>query len=107
MPAKKLTRIYTAEVIAKVYGELIDKTKEELEVILISKEYAILDQIIAKSMLRDLKVGEPDNTERILNRIIGPVSIKQEFTGQAGLPLVPPVVTINPVKIVYSQEPRP
>ena len=95
MPVTKLTRIYTAEVIAKVYGDLIDKTEDELKNIIQSPNYAVLDQIIAKSMLKDLRQSEPYNTERILARIIGPVTIKQEFAGAGGVPLVPPTIVFE------------
>lgn len=95
MPTKKLTRIYTAEVIAKVYGSLIDKTPAELLEIVEKKETAIIDQIIAKAMLKDLKTGYPVHTEAILNRIIGPISIKQEISGAQGAPLMPPQIVIQ------------
>ncbi len=95
MPVKKLTRIYTAQVIAEVYGSLIDKTPAELQEIVDRKETAILDQIIAKAMIKDLKTGYPVHTEAILNRIIGPIATKQEISGAQGMPLMPPQIVIQ------------
>lgn len=98
MPAAKLTRIYTAEVIAKVYGELIDKTEDQLNGIVRNPNMAIIDKIIAKSMLHDLKNSSPCNTERVLVRVIGPVAVRQELAGAGGLPLVPPTIVIQEVE---------
>lgn len=104
LPITKLQREYTAKTIAEVYSSLIEKTKFELNSIVIDPLAPILDKIIAKSLLRDLRNSTPSNMERLLERIIGPIPVKNEHTGGGGVPLAPPQIILQEH---VSKEPPP
>ena len=87
---------YTAEVIAETIKKLHALTTPEVREISQSNEVPALERTIARGMMTDICSGSLYNFDRLLNRSIGTVVIKQELSGHDGQPL--PAVTVNVLK---------
>jgi len=100
--AKKVLKQYTQSAVSETFNELIGLSTEELKSIVKEHDKPVIRLIVANSLLRDLKDGELSNMERVLERIIGKVPLKQELGGVEGVPLVPPQVIIN--RVIYEHK---
>jgi Glu-tRNA(Gln) amidotransferase subunit E-like FAD-binding protein len=69
---------FSKDDVTNCYKLYISKTVEELQEIAKDKEISILETIVIKSLITDLKEGKMDNIEKILNRAVG--TPKNEIT---------------------------
>lgn len=94
LPILKIFKEYTTKTVAEMYTDLMNYTEPELELIIVSPTSPALRKIIAQALVRDIRNREMDYSERVLNRIIGPVPARQEVSGANGMALVPPQINI-------------
>lgn len=97
LPLKKEMRRYTTAIVAEIYNKLSEYTRRELRSVTIDPEAPALEIIIAKALLRDMRNSDQTHTQTVLNRIIGPIPLKQEIMGGGGAPLLPPQIVIQEV----------
>lgn len=95
--AKRELKKWTQANIAETYNELIDLDLPELREISRSDTLPAIKVIVAGALLRDRLEGELDNTERILERIMGKVVQRTELGGPGGTPLIPSAINFVPV----------
>jgi hypothetical protein len=110
IPILKLFRESTTAQIAEIYRELMTYTEPQLNALCQDDSTPILHKNIAQVLLRDNKNKEMDYSERVLNRIIGPVPARQEVSGANGMALVPPQINIIealPVPNAENAAPQP
>jgi len=69
---------FTKEDVTNCYKLYIAMTVEELQKVSQNKDISILETIVIKSLIQDVKDGKMDNIEKILNRAVGVA--KQEIT---------------------------
>ena len=94
IPILKIFKESTANAVAEVYQQLMTLTESELKALVAADTTPILQKNIAQVLLKDNRRSEMDYSERVLNRIIGPVPTKSEMSGAGGAPLVPPQINI-------------
>ena len=94
IPISKLFKESTAAVVGEIYRELMQFTEPQLKALVQDDATPILHKNIAQVLLRDHKNSEMDYSERVLNRIIGPIPARQEVSGANGMALVPPQINI-------------
>jgi len=94
IPILKLFKESTTQEIAEIYRELMTYTEPQLKALCQDSNTPILHKNIAQVLLRDNRNKEMDYSERVLNRIIGPIPARQEVTGASGAALVPPQINI-------------
>ena len=92
---KKELKLWTRQSVAEAYSKYCNMPLPELRKCSDSLILPALEVIVARGMLRDRMTGEMVNIERILERIIGKVPIKQEIGGIDGVPLVPPQIVFE------------
>lgn len=97
IPILKVFKQYTATAVAEIYTELMNFTKDELNLIIADKGTNALRVIIAQVLVRDMTSRDMNYSERVLQRIIGPIPAVQEIGGVGGAPLPPPAIYFNPV----------
>ena len=83
---------YTAEMIAETIKKLHALTYPEVLLISQSNKVPALERAMARGIIADIKSANLYNFDRLLNRSIGAVAVKQELSGAGGIPLVPPTV---------------
>ena len=91
----KMFKEATATQVGEIYRELMTKTKAELKIIVANESTPIIQVNIAQVLLRDMRNQEMNYSERVLNRIIGPIPARQEVSGASGQPLTPMQVIIR------------
>ena len=108
IPILKIFKEATTQQIAEIYRELMTMSRAQLKAIVADENTPIIQVNIAQVLLRDQRNTEIDYSERVLNRIIGPIPARSEVTGANGSPLAPvaPTVIINEAP-VQAQEPPP
>lgn len=94
IPISKLFKESTAAVVGEIYRELMQFTEPQLQALCNNDATPILHKNIAQVLLRDNKNREMDYSERVLNRIIGPIPAKSEVSGAGGVSLLPPQINI-------------
>jgi hypothetical protein len=82
------TRQYTAQVLGEAINKLMGLTISELREVKDNPNTPSIEVIVARGMLRDKFTGELGNFDKILDRVIGKVPLRQEITGVQGLPAV-------------------
>ncbi len=102
IPIKKEMRKYTAAFIAEIYNRLLELNTKELRTITINPDVPHMERIMAKALLRDFRRSDTHYTKELLERIVGPIVFKQEFTGAGGSALLPPQIMVYdaPVAII-------
>lgn len=94
IPILKLFKESTTQEIAEIYRELMAFSRAQLKAIVADENTPIIQVNIAQVLLRDQRNTEMDYSERVLNRIIGPVPARSEVTGASGSALLPPQINI-------------
>lgn len=88
---------YTAQLIADTINKLMGLAVPELQKIAANPITPSIEAIIARGLVKDKLQGTMNNFDRILDRAIGKVPIKQQITGADGKDLIPPTFNITPV----------
>jgi hypothetical protein len=94
IPILKVFKEYTTKTVAEMYMELMELTIPQLQALVDSDTTPALRKVVAQVLIRDMNTREMDYSERVLNRIIGPIPARQEVSGANGVALVPPSITI-------------
>ena len=97
IPITKLFKESTAAVVGEIYRELMMFTEIQLKALVQAETTPILHKNIAQVLLRDMRNSEMDYSERVLNRIIGPIPARSELGGPGGTPLqmAPPTIVFE------------
>lgn len=92
--AKKVLKKYTQALIEETYNKFIKLSAKDLKTHIQLENIPIVEVIVAKALLLDSSRGTLNNTEKILDRIIGKVPQKTEkaFYSYEGIPIIPPVI---------------
>lgn len=91
--------------LAEAWNSICHMSRDELKAFALDfANHSIIENTVAKALLRDNAMGELVNTEKVLERIVGKTAIitKSEITGSDGEPLVPAPVNFVGVKVVNS-----
>jgi len=99
IPILKLFKEATTQQIAEIYRELMTMSRAQLKAIVADENTPIIQVNIAQVLLRDQRNTEIDYSERVLNRIIGPVPARSEVSGANGSPL-----QVSPPTIVFEAD---
>lgn len=95
IPILKIFKESTAAQVGEIFRELMTYNRAQLKAIVANESSPILHVNIAQVLLRDQRNTEIDYSERVLNRIIGPIPARQEVSGANGVALVPPTIVFE------------
>lgn len=90
---------YSKQLIAEVVNRLMAISYVEVKTISEQEDAPMIEQTIAKVLLKCHKHGDFSDLDKILDRVIGkvPQKVENEMFGPGGQPLTPPVIHYHPV----------
>ena len=93
--AKKELKEFTQATVAASFKKYMLLEIPDLREASDSLTLPAIEVIVARALLRDRLEGDLENLDRLLDRSVGKVPIKQELSGAEGTPLVPPQIVFE------------